>query len=187
MKSAWETEYGLLLRCPFCGGNQLFVGECGRKYDDDERGKPIYKVQCLKCGCRTKHFDSIGEAVTAWNNRPFTHYEEKHFPKRVEHPELVQLWDDMTSVRIIIYGEDYTDKLVQDLKWNTHDEKNEDGTVYETMDFISLAEIASQIKARGYDGTILVIAEDPMRGTVYRYGNYGDGGWDEVGWMCGYA
>ena len=113
--------------------------------------------------------------------------EEKRFPKRVENPELVQLWNEMTSVRIIIHGEDLDDRLVQDLKWNTHEEKDENGRVYETMDFISLAEIAEQVKARGYDSTILVIAEDPMRGTIYRYGNYSDGEWCEVGWMCGYA
>ena len=154
---------------------------------DFGKGKQIYNVRCLNCGCRTKHFENLEDAVKAWNARTFTLYEEKRFPKQVENPELVQFWNDMTSVRVIIHNDLYTDTLVQDLKWNTHELQNDDGQVYETMDFISLAEIAEQIEARGYDSSILVIAEDPMRGTVYRYGNYSDRCWEEVGWMCGYA
>ena len=74
-----KTEDALMLRCPFCGGNRLFAGECGRKYDDDERSKPIFKVQCRNCGVRTKHFDNQADAIKSWNSRPISLDEGKTF------------------------------------------------------------------------------------------------------------
>lgn len=48
-------------------------------------------------------------------------------------------------------------------------------------------EIMKDACKKGYtDGTILVIAESPLDGKVYRYGNYGKW-WDEVGCTQGYA
>lgn len=45
------------------------------------------------------------------------------------------------------------------------------------------------LKAIGYDGdgSVLVILEDALHGTVYRYGNYLDKAWCEVGTTIGYA
>lgn len=36
------------------------------------------------------------------------------------------------------------------------------------------------------DGTILLVAESPLNGNVYRYGNYGDY-WVKIGKTMGYA
>jgi hypothetical protein len=52
--------------CPFCGGK----GSLGlfRAHD-----KKQWRINCvdyaLKCGAKTSWFDTIDEAVTAWNNR----------------------------------------------------------------------------------------------------------------------
>lgn len=39
----------------------------------------------------------------------------------------------------------------------------------------------------GDKGTLLVIVESPLEGTIYRYNNYDTKEWVEVGKMCGYA
>lgn len=53
---------------------------------------------------------------------------------------------------------------------------------------LSFGNILDKCKERGYEGgTILVIAENPLNGSVYRYGNYDDNFWYHVGDMRGYA
>ena len=43
-------------------------------------------------------------------------------------------------------------------------------------------------KQNGYkDGIILLIAESPLNGTVYKYGNYEPKCWNKVGNTMGYA
>lgn len=39
---------------------------------------------------------------------------------------------------------------------------------------------------RKNDGTLVVIAETPLSGEVFRYGNHGDY-WEAIGTVCGYA
>lgn len=52
---------------------------------------------------------------------------------------------------------------------------------------LSLEDIRNQVEAVHGKSLILVIAVYPLGGKVYRYGNYEDCGWCEVGRMCGYA
>ena len=62
------------------------------------------------------------------------------------------------------------------------DEAFEDDTML-TLD--KCLEIA---KEEGYtNGIVLVIAESYLDGKIYRYGNYSDDAWYEVGTMAGFA
>lgn len=59
-------------------------------------------------------------------------------------------------------------------------------TESEQDETLSLEDIRKQVEAAHGKSLILVIAEYPLGGKVYQYGNYGDG-WCEVGKMHGYA
>lgn len=48
--------------CPFCGSENIWVGDVSRNYD-------IWFVQCETCGATFSHFDSEVEATEAWNRR----------------------------------------------------------------------------------------------------------------------
>ena len=50
---------------------------------------------------------------------------------------------------------------------------------------ISLYDLQEQLE--GKYRHFMVIHENPMRGSVYRFNNYGEKEWLEVGTMCGYA
>lgn len=53
---------------------------------------------------------------------------------------------------------------------------------------ITFFDILEKCKENGYkSGTILIICESYLRGIVYKYGNYGDDLWYEVGNMIGFA
>lgn len=56
------------------------------------------------------------------------------------------------------------------------------------MHGITLNDCIEKAKEKGYrNGTILVISESWLRGTIYRYNNYGKNEWYEVGSMVGFA
>lgn len=55
-----------------------------------------------------------------------------------------------------------------------------------TFDDIMKRAFENGYKNKDEDGTILLIAESPLSGKVYRYGNYGDF-WTEIGTTTGYA
>lgn len=53
---------------------------------------------------------------------------------------------------------------------------------------LTFGDILEKCRESGYTvGTILLIAESYLSGTIYRYGNYGDDLWYEVGSMVGFA
>lgn len=53
------------------------------------------------------------------------------------------------------------------------------------MTFNDIVDIA---KAMGYtNGTILLICESALKGSVYRFNNYGENEWIEIGSTKGYA
>lgn len=59
---------------------------------------------------------------------------------------------------------------------------------YENNAMITLDKCLEIAKENGYKiGTILVIAESYLNGKIYRYGNYSDNEWWEVGTMAGFA
>ena len=53
---------------------------------------------------------------------------------------------------------------------------------------MTFGDILEKSIENGYvDGTILLITESYLKGTIYRYGNYRDDLWYEVGNMVGFA
>lgn len=53
---------------------------------------------------------------------------------------------------------------------------------------MTFGDILEKCIENGYEGgTILLITESYLDGTIYRYGNYGDDLWYEVGNMVGFA
>lgn len=52
---------------------------------------------------------------------------------------------------------------------------------------LSLEDIRIQVEQRYGKSLIMVIAEYPLRGSVYLYGNYEGAGWIEIGTLSGYA
>lgn len=52
---------------------------------------------------------------------------------------------------------------------------------------LTLEDIKVQVEQQYGESLITVIAEYPLRGNVYRYGNYKDGRWSEIGTVSGYA
>jgi Lar family restriction alleviation protein len=56
--------------CPFCGESKLlYSGGCGFRYDDDDNQIRLFRVHCRTCKGRTGLFESLDEAVEAWNRR----------------------------------------------------------------------------------------------------------------------
>jgi len=56
---------------------------------------------------------------------------------------------------------------------------------YESI--LTLEEIRVQVEQQYGKSLIMVIAEYPLGGSVYRYGNYEGGEWIEIGTVSGYA
>lgn len=82
------------------------------------------------------------------------------FPKKIENPRDVQLYDSITIIRYF--------------------EKNTD-----VAHFVGLDLNLDNIETQGAS-YITVIAESPLHGEVYRYGNNGDF-WEQIGKVSGYA
>lgn len=58
------TEAGVLLPCPFCGG-EVYENQ----WEDFERGRIQVLMQCKKCGIQTPIFTSVRRNRLAWNTR----------------------------------------------------------------------------------------------------------------------
>lgn len=85
------------------------------------------------------------------------------FPKKIEHPADVKLYDMITVIRP--RGSKLCmEQLITD----------------PSLDYC-LANISVH-----KDETVIVIAESPLHGEVYRYGNHGEY-WEQIGTVCGYA
>ena len=52
------------------------------------------------------------------------------------------------------------------------------------VEYLTLADISEQFQGHS---CLMVIAESPLEGHVYRYNNYDEKEWVEVGTTCGYA
>lgn len=50
--------------CPFCGGE----ADCNN-VAFERAGKPMWAVECMKCGVVTDFFDNEEDANEAWNRR----------------------------------------------------------------------------------------------------------------------
>lgn len=60
--------------------------------------------------------------------------------------------------------------------------------IISSMDKITLKTCRELVKSRAFGerGVITVLAEEPLEGTVYRYGSRGDF-WEKIGTLGGYA
>ena len=86
------------------------------------------------------------------------------------------IWGD--TIRIIIYGEDGTGKVITKYINGEYD--------FNTTTYKDAVNIA---KENGFDyGTFLMIVENPLRGIIYQYANcYDEPYWHEYGTTIGYA
>lgn len=90
----------------------------------------------------------------------------KNFGKEIGHPD--KTWMESLETIVIVEGLD--------------GEKNK--ILEFDEEFITLKDIE---KKAGKNSLILVIAESPLGGVVYRYGNYRPKKWQVVGVLYGYA
>ena len=67
--------------------------------------------------------------------------------------------------------------LFNSLKWKS----------IEPDHIVTLDMIRKQIESRYGKILIIVIAESPLHGEIFRYGNYEDKRWGQIGKNCGYA
>jgi hypothetical protein len=97
---------------------------------------------------------------------------------RIENPDDFMLINDMaTIVAIVPDSVKPFEKAVFPINYEVN---------YWGIKFTTLEIIRKQIRAAGLAGTIMVLYETAMSGTVYRYGNHGDY-WEEVGTLKGWA
>lgn len=100
--------------------------------------------------------------------------------KAVDNPDEVILYDEMSSIIILVHDEQNPfEKMVfpkNTLKW-CGDEMGM---------HLTLGAISGQLTVIGVKGSIMVIYETGLDGTIYRYGNHGDY-WEIVGQLAGWA
>lgn len=111
--------------------------------------------------------------------------------KFIETPEqlTVRLFDGVTSAGVYAGGLSCLRPV--ELKWRTESmygldltgEPEEEGADRDTVQALTLAEIAKQLKA---EPLITVFVDDPFDAVVYQYGNYGPS-WVRLGVLAGYA
>lgn len=93
----------------------------------------------------------------------------------IEDLELCK-FDGVNTTNVYVGGLAYLHPAL--LRWRK--EENDYMGDYEVL---KLSEIVEQL---GKKQIITVFIEEPMRGTILQYGNYGDE-WYEIGNTCGYA
>lgn len=120
-----------------------------------------------------------------------TDWKESHnigMLQQIDNPEKVALYDEMANIIILVHdAENFPNEKViklNDLKWRK--DEYADKEFDEEFMYITLADIWNQITAKGYGGSIMVIYEKGLDGTIYRYGNHGDY-WELVGQLAGWA
>ena len=114
--------------------------------------------------------------------------------KFIETPEqlTVRRWDGVAAAGI--YAGGLTCLRPVELKWRTEslygvdlpgepEDPGEEGREPETVQALTLAEIARQLKD---EPLITVFVDDPFEAVVYQYGNYGPS-WVRLGVLAGYA
>ena len=98
---------------------------------------------------------------------------KKELGDKIEKPEDIE-FDKATALTVI-----YDDKIIN-VPW-----KNKEGE-----EVLSLLDIENYIKelskSEEFQSIIIVLASEPLMGTVYEYGNYGDY-WIVYGKLFGYA
>lgn len=90
-----------------------------------------------------------------------------------------EIWEGLYAVTILVKC--WTVSVLDNdmLSWHDGDDNDER--------YLTLGEIYQQVKALGDHGTITVIYETPLSGTIYQCGNYAEGEWVIHGTTKGYA
>ena len=101
--------------------------------------------------------------------------------KRVNAEETY--FDSMNDMVIVLcckedIAEEGPDHIVLEPVWKKYEPDDS------PVEYLTLADISEQFQGHS---CIMVIAESPLRGSIYRYNNYGEKEWLEVGTTCGYA
>ena len=106
----------------------------------------------------------------------------------VENPDEVVLYDEMANIIILVHDEQhpFEEKVFPNnlLKWQA--DENAEKEYGEQFMSITLGSISRQLSAIGVTGSIMVIYESGLDGTVYRYGNHDDY-WERIGKLAGWA
>lgn len=89
-------------------------------------------------------------------------------------------FDGIDSATVYCGGLSYLEKA--ELKWRNADEETCETLGMCEVHILKLSEIAKQLNS----GIITIIIEEPLKGRILQYGNYGDSWW-EIGTTCGYA
>lgn len=55
------------------------------------------------------------------------------------------------------------------------------------MSYLTLAEISKQLEEMLYKGMLIIFVNNPLQGTIYQMGNYGNYEWSIAGTLRGYA
>lgn len=93
----------------------------------------------------------------------------------IEDLELCK-FDGVNTTNVYVGGLSYLHPAL--LRW-----RKEENDYMGDFEVLKLSEIVEQL---GENQIITVFIEEPMRGTILQYGNYGDK-WYEIGTTCGYA
>ena len=113
---------------------------------------------------------------------------ELKIPVTIENPDEVVLCDEFANIIILVHDEQhpFEEKVFQKnlLKWQADDYSEKE--YGEQFMSITLGSISRQLSAIGVTGSIMVIYESGLDGTVYRYGNHGDY-WERIGKLAGWA
>ena len=99
----------------------------------------------------------------------------------IENPKDIKFYNMGGADIIVIVSPNNTESPFNVLfnpRWNDFEEGDKT---------LTLDDIFQQVNRIYREAVILVIAEYPLRGNIYRYGNYEGAGWIEVGTMDGYA
>lgn len=105
--------------------------------------------------------------------------------KRIENPKEFEIaqFDGVNSAAVYIGSMTDLVKVTEKLKWR--EDKEIGALVYEPYLVLTLDEIAVQLGSK-YP-LVTVIIEGPLSGAIFRYGNYDDDSWWQIGDLDGYA
>ena len=100
--------------------------------------------------------------------------------KSIDNPDEIKFYRmGGASLRIIVSP--YKNEMPEDILFIPEWRETEEDEI------LNFQDIYEQIKEKYGESLILVIAEYPLSGYIYRYGNYFDKKWMQVGKMDGYA
>lgn len=180
-----------LLHCPHCGSTDIFAGACSWIMGGGKTEAVGFRVKCEKCGAQTETKDSLNDAVIAWDLRFRPKWVEQIdgvMYEPIKNPDDIILYDEMANITILVHDEDdyFEEKVFAKhlLRW----QKDEFAAKEYGEEFMSitLGSISRQLTAIGVKGSIIVIYESGLDGTVYRYGNHGEY-WEIIGKLAGWA